>query len=96
MYYRGHGGRPPLGPEPPVLFRPKPSSTSIPLNDQAHAAVAKKQAALRKSGNEILIDRRAPVRSGAKIPESRDRADAIPLAVPLVTEEDDGEVRASC
>lgn len=62
---------------------PSLSSNSIPLKFHAHAAVAKKHRALRKRGNDVLIERRTPVKRGATIPASRERADAIPAAVPL-------------
>lgn len=48
-----------------------------------HAAVTAKHAAETNSGSETWIESMSPVRIGAMMPASRERADAMPLAVPL-------------
>jgi hypothetical protein len=72
-----------------VLPRRAPILSSTCTSPHAAPAVAKKQSALSDSGNTlVLMLSKMPVTSGAMIPESLERAEAIPDAVPLSQEEE--------
>ena len=49
-----------------------------------NTALARKSIAEMYSGNETETDSRTPVMIGAVIPATRDVADAMPVALPLV------------